>query len=131
MKLLKNIATIALLLLIAAIMIFASIDVRLYVAYGFFFLAIFALLAAVIYSLIKEPKKSVKTLIVVAVMVALILVFYFITPRNDVALSLYEKTGTSLSWSPIIGAGLYTIYAFLAIFVALLAFFGLKNILKP
>lgn len=130
MKSVKSIAIIATLILLAAIMIFAGIDLRLYVTYSVFAIAILALVAFTAYSAATSGKKSMSTIILAAALVGIVLLFYFISPSNDVSATLFEKTGTSMSWSPIIGAGLFTIYTLLAIFVGLLVFFGVKNVIN-
>ncbi|HPE99257.1 MAG: hypothetical protein AB7V36_10005 [Bacteroidales bacterium] len=130
MKSVKSIAIIAILILLAAITLFAGIDLRLYVTYAIFAIAILALVAFTAYSAATSGKKSMTTIILGAALVGIVLLFYFITPTDDVPVALFEKTGTSMGWSAIIGAGLFSIYALLGIFVALLVFFGVKNIVN-
>jgi len=129
-KALKNTLLIVALLLVGAAMIFASIDIRLYIAYIVFAVAIVALVGFAIYSLAANARKSIGSIGAGAAIVGIMLLFYFISPKTDVSAELLEKTGTGIGWSPIIGSGLYTIYLLLAAFVALLAFFSVRNMLK-
>jgi len=129
-KALKNTLLIVALLLVGAAMIFASIDIRLYIAYIVFAIAIVALVGFAIYSLAANARKSLGSIGGGAAIVGIMLLFYFISPKTDVSAELLEKTGTGIGWSPIIGSGLYTIYLLLAAFVALLAFFSVRNMLK-
>jgi len=130
MKSLKNIAMIAILILLAAVMLLAEIDYRLYVTYVVFAVSIIAFLAFTVLSFTVSTGKNVATLAGAGVLVGLMILFYFITPTKDVPVEMYEKTSTGMGWSPIIGAGLFTVYALMALFVALLAFFGVKNLIK-
>ncbi|HPS83742.1 MAG TPA: hypothetical protein PLA88_05465, partial [Bacteroidales bacterium] len=57
-KALKNTLLIVALLLVGAAMIFASIDIRLYIAYIVFAIAIVALVGFAIYSLAANARKS-------------------------------------------------------------------------
>ncbi|MPL98883.1 hypothetical protein SDC9_45094 [bioreactor metagenome] len=130
MKSVKSIAIIATLILLAAVMLFAGIDLRLYVTYAIFAIAVLALVAFTGFSAATAGKKSMTAIIIGAALAGLVLLFYFITPTDDVRPDLYEKTGTSLGWSAVIGAGLYTIYSLLGLFVAMLVFFGVKNVIN-
>jgi NADH:ubiquinone oxidoreductase subunit 6 (subunit J) len=129
-KALKNTLLIVALLLIGAAMIFASIDIRLYIAYTVFAIAIVSFVGFAIYSLAANAKKSIGSIGAGAAIVGILMLFYFISPRTDVSAELLEKTGTGIGWSPIIGSGLYTVYLLLVIFVSLLAFFSVRNMLK-
>jgi len=130
MKSLKSIALIAVLILMTAVMLLAEIDYRLYVTYFVFALAIVAFLTFTVLSLVVNSGRNVATMIGTGALAGLMIIFYFISPVSDVSIEMYEKTKTGMGWSPIIGAGLYTCYALMALFVVLLAFFGVKNIIK-
>ena len=129
-KALKNTLLIVALLLLGAAMIFASIDLRLYITYIVFAIAIVALVGFAAYSLIANARKSMGSIIAGAAIIGIMLLFYFISPTTDVSAELFEKTGTGMGWSPIIGSGLYTVYLLLAAFFVLLAFFSVRNMLK-
>ena len=130
MKSLKNLIMIAVLILLALVMIFAGIDYRLYLTYVVFAVSVVALVGFTIYGSFTAQKKNVATMIGAAALVGMILLFYFISPTNDVAVELFEKTETGLGWSAIIGAGLYSIYTLIGLFIALMAFFGVRNLIK-
>lgn len=118
MKNIKSLVLIVVLLLLTCITLFAGINTKMYTAYAMFGLGILAMLAYFVSIAIS----NVKVLIWVGLVGVLFLLFYFIAPSNDVPQALYEKTGTSESWSPIITGSLYTIYSLCALFV--LVFFG-------
>jgi hypothetical protein len=130
MKSLKNLLMIAVLILLALVMIFAGIDYRLYLTYVVFAIGLVALFGFTIYGTVTAQKKNVATMLGAAVLAGMIIIFYFISPTNDVAVEMFEKTKTGMGWSAIIGAGLYSIYALIGLFVALMAFFGVRNLIK-
>lgn len=129
MKNLKNIILIAALIILAIPLIFASIDIRLYIAYAIFGVGILAFLVSVLSSLAWNIKSKLKSIIAGVLLVVVFMIFYFITPVNDVTPKLYESTGTGMGWSPIIGAGLYTVYALLAVMVVFVLFSQVKKLL--
>lgn len=130
MKALKNLILIVVLVVLAAIIIFGGTDTRLRLSYIVLGIGILAFLGSSLYSIIANGKQNMKGLIGGAGLIGMIVLFYFIAPRNDVAASQFEKTGTSLSWDPIIGAGLYSIYALLTIFVVSFIVLSIRNSLK-
>ncbi len=130
MKALKSIILIAVLLLLAAILIFADADTKLYVAYAVFGVSIITTILFSAFNLAINFKENLQSILGAAAVIALLLVFYFISPVKDVNPELWEKTNTGEGWSAIIGAGLYAIYAFLGIFVLILVFFGVRNLIK-
>jgi len=106
-----------------------SVDLRLYINYAVFAEAVLALLAFVIFSLTTNGAKNLGSLIGVGALVGLMIIFYVITPA-ETSTEIYEKTETGLGWNPIISSGLFTIYTLLVIFVGLLGFFGVRNLIK-
>ena len=130
MKALKGYILVFVLIVLTAIIVFAGVDFKLRITYIVFGLGLLAFLGFSLYSLISNLKQNSKSLIGGGALLGVIVLFYFITPRNDVAMSIYEKTGTSFSWSPIIGAGLYSVYALLAIFVLLYIALSIRNVIK-
>lgn len=130
MKALKSIIIIAVLVLLTAILVFASDDIKLYVTYAVLGVSILATVLFTLFNLAINFKQNMQAILGAVGVILLLVVLYFISPVEDVNPELWEKTGTGQGWSQIIGAGLYAIYAFLGIFVLLLVFFGVRNILK-
>ncbi len=130
MKALKSLILIFVLIVLVAIMIFAGIDTKIRVTYFVFGAGVIVFLASSLMSMITNAKKNIKGLIGGAALVLMILLFYFIVPTDDVSMALFEKTQTDFGWSAIAGAGLYTIYALLAIFVLSYVVLSIRNALK-
>lgn len=130
MKALKGYILVFVLIVLTAIVLFTDVDFKLRLTYVVFGIGLLAFLGFSLYTLITNLKQNSKSLIGAGIVLGVIVLFYFITPRNDVAMSLYEKTGTGFGWSPIIGAGLYSVYALLAIFVLLYIALSIRNVIK-
>ena len=130
MKALKNLILIFVLVVLVLVMIFAGTDTKLRVTYFVFGAGVLVFLASSLMGMVTNAKKNMKGLIGGAALVLMILLFYFIVPTEDVPMSLFEKTNTGFGWSAIIGAGLYTIYALLAIFVISYVVLSIRNALK-
>jgi hypothetical protein len=142
MKALKSILLIAVLIVLALVLVLSFGDpkvdetassylsIKLYITYAIFGIAVVSMLGFVVVNLVTNLKQNTRSLLGVALIAGLIVLFYIIAPVSDVPADKFEKTQTSLGWSPIIGAGLYLIYTFLASFVLLLAFFGVRNLIK-
>ncbi|PLW94191.1 MAG: hypothetical protein C0592_03715 [Marinilabiliales bacterium] len=130
MKALKSLILIFVLAVLAAVILFAGVDFKIRITYIVFGIGVLAFLGYVLYSLITNIKGNSKGLIGIGALVGMIILFYFIAPTGDIDAARFEKTGTSLSWDPIIGAGLYTIYALLAIFVIASIGLSIRNLLK-
>ncbi|MBN2727881.1 MAG: hypothetical protein JXR53_01545 [Bacteroidales bacterium] len=130
MKALKSLILIVVLVVLAAVIIFGGTDTRLRLTYIILGIGFLTFLGSSLYSIVSNAKQNVKGLVGGGGLIAMIVLFYFIAPRNDVPVSQFEKTGTSLSWDPIIGAGLYSIYALLAIFVVSFIVLSIRNSLK-
>lgn len=142
MKALKSILLIAVLIVLALVLVLSFGDpkvdetasnylsIKLYITYAIFGIAVVSMLGFVIVNLITNLKQNTRSLLGVALIAGLIVLFYIIAPVSDVPVDKFEKTQTSIGWSPIIGAGLYLIYTLLAAFVLLLAFFGVRNLIK-
>ncbi|HNT71140.1 MAG TPA: hypothetical protein PKI83_05755, partial [Bacteroidales bacterium] len=112
-KKLYNIIFAAVLIISAAITLFVkNIDIRIYVGYVLIILSLIALLYSAISIISKNIKKNLKSIIVFLAAIALVVVFYFISPSNDLPISIYEKTNTPLGWSKIIDAGMYILNTF-------------------
>jgi len=129
-KKLLSLGFIILLVIIAALCVFGAIDLRLYVAYATFFIALILTFGFFLYNMVVNFKKNLPLFISIVGIIALLIIYYFLTPRNDVDPMIFEKTRTSLAWSPIIGAGLYFLYTLLGLFTLILIFFSIKNLNK-
>ncbi|MCX7696119.1 MAG: hypothetical protein N2Z72_00315 [Bacteroidales bacterium] len=121
---------ILLLIIIALVLSLGSIDLRLYVAYAAGLIAILSALAFSVLNLFTNFRKNAKVLGIILFAVGLFIIYYFITPRTDIDPMILEKTGTSLSWSPIIGAGLYFLYTLLGFFILIIIGFSIRNLTK-
>lgn len=130
MKALRNLILILVLLVLAVVMIFGGEDIKLRLTYVLIFAAAIAALACTAMGMISNIKSYYTGLIRSGLLALLIIIMYLIAPVNDIEASVFEKTETSLSWSPIIGAGLYTIYALLAIFVLSFVVLSIRNAFK-
>jgi len=130
-KKLYNIIFAAVLIISAAVTLFVkSIDVRLYVGYVLIFSSLIALLYSAISVISKNIKKNIKSIIVFIAAIALVIVFYFISPSNDLPLSIYEKTNTPLGWSKIINAGMYLVYTLVGIVILSLIYSQVRHLIK-
>lgn len=130
-KKLYNIIFAAVLIISAAVTLFVkSIDVRLYVGYVLIFSSLIALLYSAISVISKNIKKNIKSIIVFIAAIALVIVFYFISPSNDLPLSIYEKTNTPLGWSKIINAGMYLVYTLVGIVILSLIYSQIRHLVK-
>ncbi len=130
MKALKGIILIAVLILLSLILIFGNEDVKLYIAYAVLAVSVITTALFTFFNLAVNFKQSLQGILGAGAVAAMLIIFYFISPISDVSADLWEKTGTGQGWSPIIGAGLYTIYALMTLFVLLLVFFGVRNLIK-
>ena len=89
------------------------IDIGLYIAYLAFFVAIVALLLFPILSLVKGNTKNAKgSLTAVALLAAIIIFSYLISPADQG--QFYTKMNTGPGESKLIGAGLVTTYIIFA-----------------
>ena len=130
-KKLYNIIFAAVLIISAAVTLFVkSIDVRLYVGYVLILGSLLALLYSSISVMSKNIKKNIKSIIVFIAAIALVVLFYFISPSNDLPLSIYEKTNTPLGWSKIINAGMYLVYTLVGIVILSLIYSQVRHLLK-
>lgn len=130
-KKLYNIIFAAVLIISAAITLFVkNIDVRIYVGYVLIILSLIALLYSAISIISKNIKKNLKSIIVFLVAIALVVVFYFISPSNDLPISIYEKTNTPLGWSKIIDAGMYLVYTLVGIVIISLIYSQVRHLVK-
>ena len=130
-KKLYNIIFAAVLIISAAVTLFVkSIDVRLYVGYVLIFSSLIALLYSAISVISKNIKKNIKSIIVFIAAIALVVLFYFISPSNDLPLSIYEKTNTPLGWSKIINAGMYLVYTLVGIVIISLIYSQVRHLVK-
>lgn len=125
----KNIILISGLIILAVTLIFASIDFSLYVAYAVLGIGILVFLASILSTLISNIKKNIKSIVAAAILAIVFITFYFIVPVDDVAPRLYESTNTGTAWSPVIGAGLYTVYVLMGTMVLLVIFSQIKKLL--
>lgn len=121
---------IAILVTLGVILSFGSINLRLYIAYAVFFIAIISAIGFFLYNLVANFKKNLSLLLAILGIIGLNVLYYLITPRSDVDPQIFEKTGTSFAWSPIIGAGLYFLYTLLGLFILALIFFSFRNLTK-
>ncbi|MDD3630188.1 MAG: hypothetical protein PHF55_04110 [Bacteroidales bacterium] len=130
-KKLYNIIFAAVLIISAAVILFVnSVDVRLYVGYVLILGSLLALLYSSISVMSKNIKKNIKSIIVFIAAIALVVLFYFISPSNDLPLSIYEKTNTPLGWSKIINAGMYLVYTLVGIVILSLIYSQVRHLLK-
>jgi len=130
-KKLYNIIFAAVLIISAAVILFVnSVDVRLYVGYVLILASLIALLYSSISVMSKNIKKNLKYIIVFIAAIALVVLFYFISPSNDLPLSIYEKTNTPLGWSKIINAGMYLVYTLVGIVILSLIYSQVRHLLK-
>lgn len=130
-KKLYNIIFAAVLIISAAITLFVkNIDIRIYVGYVLIILSLIALLYSAISIISKNIKKNLKSIIVFLVAIALVVVFYFISPSNDLPISIYEKTNTPLGWSKIIDAGMYLVYTLVGIVIISLIYSQVRHLVK-
>jgi dipeptide/tripeptide permease len=130
-KKLYNIIFAAVLIISAAVILFVnSVDVRLYVGYVLIIASLIALLYSSISVMSKNIKKNLKYIIVFFAAIALVVLFYFISPSNDLPLSIYEKTNTPLGWSKIINAGMYLVYTLVGIVILSLIYSQVRHLLK-
>lgn len=130
-KKLYNIIFAAVLIISAAVILFVnSVDVRLYVGYVLILGSLLALLYSSISVMSKNIKKNIKSIIVFIAAIALVVLFYFISPINDLPLSIYEKTNTPLGWSKIINAGMYLVYTLVGIVILSLIYSQVRHLLK-
>ena len=130
-KKLYNIIFAAVLIISAAVILFVnSVDVRLYVGYVLILGSLLALLYSSISVMSKNIKKNIKSIIVFIAAIALVVLFYFISPSNDLPLSIYEKTNTPLGWSKIINAGMYLVYTLVGIVILSLIYSQVRHLIK-
>ena len=130
-KKLYNIIIAAVLIISAAITLFVkNIDIRIYVGYVLIILSLIALLYSAISIISKNIKKNLKSIIVFLAAIALVVVFYFISPSNDLPISIYEKTNTPLGWSKIIDAGMYLVYTLVGIVIISLIYSQVRHLVK-
>lgn len=130
-KKLYNIIFAAVLIISAAVILFVnSVDVRLYVGYVLILGSLLALLYSSISVMSKNIKKNIKSIIVFIAAIALVVLFYFISPSNDLPISIYEKTNTPLGWSKIINAGMYLVYTLVGIVILSLIYSQVRHLLK-
>ncbi|MGB4229497.1 MAG: hypothetical protein GX048_05845 [Bacteroidales bacterium] len=130
-KKLYNIIFAAVLIISAAVILFVnSVDVRLYVGYVLILASLIALLYSSISVMSKNIKKNLKYIIVFIAAIALVVLFYFISPSNDLPLSIYEKTNTPLGWSKIINAGMYLVYTLVGIVILSLIYSQVRHLIK-
>ena len=130
-KKLYNIIFAAVLIISAAVILFVnSVDVRLYVGYVLILGSLLALLYSSISVMSKNIKKNIKSIIVFIAAIALVVLFYFISPSNDLPLSIYEKTNTPLGWSKIIDAGMYLVYTLVGIVIISLIYSQVRHLVK-
>ncbi|MDI6832703.1 MAG: hypothetical protein QMD02_02495 [Bacteroidales bacterium] len=130
-KKLYNIIFAAVLIISAAVILFVnSVDVRLYVGYVLILGSLIALLYSSISVMSKNIKKNLKYIIVFIAAIALVVLFYFISPSNDLPLSIYEKTNTPLGWSKIINAGMYLVYTLVGIVILSLIYSQVRHLIK-
>ncbi len=93
------------------------IDVLMYVVYV---LAIIAVVAAIGFSIVQfggNIKNSKYTLFGLLGLVVIFVVSYALSSGTDISPELFEKTGSDYGSSKLIGAGMYTIYAVMALAV--------------
>ena len=85
-----------------------------------FFMAV-ALLGIIVFACVQfvnnfkdSPKKAVRSLIAIGLMVVLVVIAYAVASPNDVSQLLLEKNGLSLSASKWIGAACISVYVLLS-----------------
>lgn len=130
MKGLKGLITIIALLGLAALLLFASIDIKLYAAYIGFAIGIVLLFGFAAIGIASNAKSNIKSVLAILVLVALVVITYILAPVSDVTMALFEKTQTGLGWSKIIGSGLYTTYALMFAMFVMILFFQVRKLFK-
>lgn len=130
MKGVKGLITIVALIGLAILLIFASIDIKLYAAYIGFSIGLILLLGFAAIGVVSNARSNVKSIISILTLVGLIVVTYIIAPTSDVSVALFEKTQTGMGWSKIIGSGLFTTYALMLMMFVMILFFQVRKLFK-
>lgn len=112
------------------VLLVKNIDIKLYVGYTLIGLSIIALLYSAISLISRNFKKNLKSIIAFLAAIALVILFYFIAPSDDLSLAVYEKTNTPLGWSKIVSAGMYLVYTLLGIVVVSLIYSQVRRLVK-
>ena len=69
-------------------------------------------------------------LLILAVIVVVFIISYFVASGTDISATLFEKTGTALSSSKWISAGLYTVYMLFAGVILSLLYAEISKLIK-
>jgi hypothetical protein len=112
------------------VLIVQNIDIKLYVGYTLIGLSIIALLYSAISLMSRNFKKNLKSIIAFLAAIALVILFYFISPSDDLSITVYEKTNTPLGWSKIVNAGMYLVYTLLGMVVISLIYSQVRRLVK-
>jgi hypothetical protein len=112
------------------VLIVQNIDIKLYVGYTLIGLSIIALLYSAISLMSRNFKKNLKSIIAFLAAIALVILFYFISPSDDLSITIYEKTNTPLGWSKIVNAGMYLVYTLLGMVVISLIYSQVRRLVK-
>ncbi len=93
----------------------------------------FALLAIVFFSikaLIGSIKEAIPSLIGVGVLVVLFLIAFAVSKSDDVSPLFFEKTGTDMAYSKLIGSALILLYFIIAAVFAAIVYSQVTKFLK-
>lgn len=112
------------------VLIVQNIDIKLYVGYTLIGLSIIALLYSAISLMSRNFKKNLKSIIAFLAAIVLVILFYFISPSDDLSITVYEKTNTPLGWSKIVNAGMYLVYTLLGMVVISLIYSQVRRLVK-
>ncbi len=112
------------------VLLVKNVDIKLYVGYILIGLSVIALLYSAISLITRNFKKNLKSIIAFLAAIALVILFYFIAPSDDLSIAVYEKTNTPLGWSKIVSAGMYLVYTLLGIVVFSLIYSQVRRLVK-
>jgi hypothetical protein len=107
----------------------ANPDIILYWGYILFFLSLGILLSISLINIIKNPKGSLKVMIIVAAMVIIGIIAYVLS-KNTLNPIQMEKYGVSAGTVRMVGASLIMLYVIMAISIGVLIYTSLNKFFK-
>ncbi|MBR1774941.1 MAG: hypothetical protein IJ759_05390 [Bacteroidales bacterium] len=95
-----------------------------------FILTVCSALVGIVFLIKDAIGVKARFLIILAATIVVFVISYFIGSANDLPEALFEKTGTALSSSKWITAGLYTVYALFAGVILSLIYAEVSKLIK-
>ncbi len=84
----------------------------------------------IVFLAIDAVRAKARFLIILAAIIVVFFVSYFMASGVDISEALFEKTGTAMSTSKWIGAGMYTVYALFAGVILSLIYAEVSKLIK-